>query len=70
MLASLSFSSSSEEGREEEVVGDGVVSPKYAARFFSASASVRAAEFSTEERTSSAVETSEVFHSIRRSFPR
>ena len=57
MLASLFFSSSS----EEEVVGDGVVSPKYAARFFSASASVRAAEFSTEDRTSSAVETSELF---------
>mmetsp|Transcript_8346 Transcript_8346/g.26707 ORF Transcript_8346/g.26707 Transcript_8346/m.26707 type:complete len:270 (-) Transcript_8346:2600-3409(-) len=57
MLASLFLSSSF----EEEVVGDGVVSPKYAARFFSASASVRAAEFSTEDRTSSAVETSELF---------
>ena len=57
MLASIFFSSSS----EEEVVGDGVVSPKYAARFFSASASVRAAEFSTEDRTSYEVETSELF---------
>merc|ERR1712225_130752 len=45
--SSASSASSREEGREEEDgVGDGVVSPKYAARFFSASASMMAPEFS------------------------